>query len=73
MGTRLVTGITDVFAIGIPVGVGTRAGTMVIGQRRAHNHPIAGKIKGQHFCHLSIPANDRQLKQISKTMQALPG
>ena len=61
-------GIADVFAIRSPVGVETRSGTMVIGQRQARDHPKWREIKGWHFCHLSIPANDRQLKQISKTI-----
>ena len=30
--------IANVFAIGNPVGVGTRAGMMVIGQRQARDH-----------------------------------
>ena len=64
-----VTGIADVFTNGVPVGVGTHAsGNDCDWPERAHDHPTWWEIKGRHFCHLSIPANVRQLKQISHTI-----
>ena len=63
-----MTGIADGFVFGGPIGVGTRVGTMMIGQRRARDHLKWGQIKGRHFFHLSIHTNDRHLKQISKTI-----
>ena len=44
MATRQVKHIDDVCAISTPVGVGTQAGMMVIGQRLARGHPSGRKL-----------------------------
>ena len=56
------------FAIGSPPGAEHWMGKMVIGQRRAHDLQSDRKIKVWTCCCLSIPTNDCQLKQISKTI-----
>ena len=60
MATHRVMDIGDVLAIGGSV--------MLIGQKQACDQTNGRRIKGRHFCDLSIPSNDRQLKQISKLM-----
>ena len=45
MATRRVMDIADVFAVGSPLGVGTQAGMMVIGQRLAHDDPSGKKLR----------------------------
>ena len=50
------------------IGVGTLVGNDGDWPEMSMLTPKWHKIMGQHFFHLSIPANAHQLKQISKTI-----
>ena len=61
--TRRVMGIADVLAIGNPVGVGTEAGTTVIGQREHVTTQNGAKLRDSTFAFcLSLQMNTNSNK-----------